>query len=168
MMSQTRRPDLWDAALEQAAEWYTLLRSDEAMDHDRQRGSNELAKHDAHRDARSPVERASLRFQPLAAGPRRHEAADAYLPAHASLARRLIIVCLALLSSAGVSREHQTCFTQDAPPDREPADIAREASSQGVLITENAPLETSTTNCDGIAQATCRAIRLTRRMSLSG
>lgn len=79
-------------ALEQAAEWFALLWSQEATDADRRRWQAWLDSSDEHRTAWGHVERISGRFQPVQASPERHAAISALNDANSKLKRRRHVV----------------------------------------------------------------------------
>ncbi len=88
-----------DESLEQAAEWYALLRSGQAAQEDRGRWQDWLDADARHREAWSYVERISQRFDPIQRSPARRPATDAYRLAHARLTRRRVLLGLAGVSA---------------------------------------------------------------------
>lgn len=88
--------------LEQAAQWYALLRSGEADADETQRWQRWLAEHPHHQQAWQFVERIGQRFDPLRRSPNRHEAAQALRTSRAgSIKRRQVLLGLAAIGSVG-------------------------------------------------------------------
>ncbi|WP_415138648.1 FecR domain-containing protein [Ottowia sp.] len=81
-------PEPSHQAMEQAAEWFALLRSGEATDAERGQWQAWLDSSDEHRQAWGCVERVSHRFAPIKQSPDRHTAATAYREANGKLLRR--------------------------------------------------------------------------------
>lgn len=95
---QAAAPGLYavtDESLEQAAEWYALLRSGQAAQEDHGRWQAWLAADARHREAWSYVERISQRFDPIQRSPARRPATDAYRLARSRLTRRRALLGLA-------------------------------------------------------------------------
>ena len=89
--------------MEQAAEWYALLRSGEASDHDRTLWRTWLDDDPQHRRAWSYVEAISHRFGPLQSTPDPKRTADNLWAANArTLQRRRLLTCFALLAGTGL------------------------------------------------------------------
>ncbi|WP_373797689.1 FecR domain-containing protein [Achromobacter insuavis] len=84
-----------DDSLEQAAEWYALLRSGQAAADDHGRWQAWLDADARHREAWSYVERISQRFDPIQRSPVRRPATEAYRLARARLTRRRVVLGLA-------------------------------------------------------------------------
>lgn len=86
-------------ALEQAAEWFALLRSGEASPVDQNNWQGWLAAHAEHRHAWQYVERISGRFEPIQNSSNRQAAVQSYCLANQRLGRRrqllLGLVCRA-------------------------------------------------------------------------
>ena len=90
-------------AMEQAAAWFTLLRSGAATEADQTRWRAWLAGTEDSRAAWAFVERVSQRFQPLQTGASPRLAADALQRAGSHLARRRIVLgAAAMAGGAGV------------------------------------------------------------------
>lgn len=89
------------AAMQQAAEWYALLRSGEASDSDRHAWQAWLAQKREHRDAWTYAETIAQRFEPVRAPELRHAAADTLHGTRAKpLSRRRVLGMLAMLGGA--------------------------------------------------------------------
>lgn len=89
-------------AMEQAAEWYALLRSGEATDEDRALWQAWLDSGLDHRRAWSYVEAVSRGFAPLRATSDPRRTADNLWAAHArTLQRRRLLACVAALAGTG-------------------------------------------------------------------
>ncbi|OJX03905.1 MAG: iron dicitrate transport regulator FecR [Burkholderiales bacterium 70-64] len=89
-------------AMEQAAEWYALLRSGEATDDDRALWEAWLDGDPDHRRAWRYVEAVSRGFEPLRATPDPRCTADNLWAAHArTLQRRRLLACVAVLAGTG-------------------------------------------------------------------
>ena len=86
------------AAMQQAAEWYALLRSGEASDSDRHAWQAWLNQKREHRDAWTYAETIAQRFEPMRAPETRHAAVDALHGARSKpLSRRRVLGVLAML-----------------------------------------------------------------------
>lgn len=86
------------AAMQQAAEWFALLRSGEASDSDRHAWQAWLNQKREHRDAWAHAETIAQRFEPMRAPEARHAAVDALHGARTkSLSRRRVLGVLAML-----------------------------------------------------------------------
>lgn len=91
-------------ALEQAAEWFALLRSGEATADERRRWQTWLERAQENRTAWGYVERISSQFQPVQSSPGRDAAAKGYCAANSRMARRRqMLFGLAVLSGTGLS-----------------------------------------------------------------
>ncbi|MCD0504173.1 FecR/PupR family sigma factor regulator, partial [Bordetella petrii] len=86
--------------MEQAAEWFALLRSGEASAADREQWRQWLAGADEHRQAWHYVEHVGRRFEPLQASPQRETAVRAFGKAAAEGPRRQRRVVLGTLIAA--------------------------------------------------------------------
>ncbi|MDH0683319.1 FecR domain-containing protein [Achromobacter animicus] len=91
-------------ALEQAAEWFALLRSGEATPDERRRWQSWLERAQENRTAWGYVERISSQFQPVQSSPGRDAAAKGYCMANSRMARRRqMLFGLAALAGTGLS-----------------------------------------------------------------
>lgn len=91
-------------ALEQAAEWFALLRSGEATADERRRWQTWLERAQENRTAWGYVERISSQFQPVQSSPGRDAAAKGYCAANSRMARRRqMLLGLAALAGTGLS-----------------------------------------------------------------
>ncbi|MFT3815561.1 MAG: FecR domain-containing protein [Acidovorax sp.] len=90
-------------AMEQAAEWFSLLQSGSATDADRARWQQWLAAAEDSRAAWAFVERVSQRFQPLQVDAAPRLAADALQMANRRLARRRTVLAVATITGAGAT-----------------------------------------------------------------
>lgn len=91
-------------ALEQAAEWFALLRSGEATPDERRRWQSWLERAQENRTAWGYVERISSQFQPVQSSPGRDAAAKGYCTANSRMARRRqMLFGLAALAGTGLS-----------------------------------------------------------------
>jgi len=91
-------------ALEQAAEWFALLRSGEATPDERRRWQTWLERAQGNRTAWGYVERISSQFQPVQSSPGRDAAAKGYCAANSRMARRRqMLFGLAALAGTGLS-----------------------------------------------------------------
>ncbi|MFT3815821.1 MAG: FecR domain-containing protein [Acidovorax sp.] len=89
--------------MEQAAEWYALLRSGEATDAEHSQWQAWIDLSDEHRQAWGYVERISHRFTPIKQSPDRHTATNAYREANEkALRRRQTLLGLAALAGTGL------------------------------------------------------------------
>ncbi|ATI01516.1 FecR domain-containing protein [Alcaligenes faecalis] len=90
-------------ALEQAAEWFALLRSDEASAQDQQRWQGWLAAQAEHRKAWQYVERISGRFEPIQSSDSRQAAVQSYCMANRRMGRRRqLLLGLGTLAGSGL------------------------------------------------------------------
>ncbi len=91
------------AALEQAAEWFALLRSDEASAKDHKNWQNWLAAQAEHRKAWQYVERISGRFEPIQNSSNRQAAVQSFCLANQRMGRRRqLLLGLGTLAGAGL------------------------------------------------------------------
>lgn len=90
-------------ALEQAAEWFALLRSGEATTADRNAWQAWHQSADAHRIAWTQVEHIGRRFQPIQSAPRPLDAVSAYRNAGVNTGRRRIVLGLATAAGTGLA-----------------------------------------------------------------
>ncbi|CAB3686227.1 Protein FecR [Achromobacter animicus] len=91
-------------ALEQAAEWFALLRSGEATPDERRRWQSWLERAQENRTAWGYVERISSQFQPVQSSPGRDAVAKGYCMANSRMARRRqMLFGLAALAGTGLS-----------------------------------------------------------------
>lgn len=91
-------------ALEQAAEWFALLRSGEATADERRRWQTWLDRAQENRTAWRYVERISSQFLPVQASPGREAAAKGFCAANSRMARRRqMLLGLAALAGTGLS-----------------------------------------------------------------
>lgn len=98
---QTLEPSF--SALEQAAEWFALLRSGEASPDDQNNWQNWLAAQAEHRQAWQYVERISGRFEPIQNSSNRQAAVQSYCLANQRLGRRRqLLLGLGTLAGAGL------------------------------------------------------------------
>lgn len=88
-------------AMEQAAAWFSLLQSGTATDTDRARWQDWLARTEDNRAAWAFIDRVSQRFQPLQTDTSPRLAADALQVANRRLARRRIVLGVAVMAGAG-------------------------------------------------------------------
>lgn len=96
---QTPSPQI----LQQAAEWFVLLRSGEATEDDRNNWRNWLEQDPAHKHAWGYVESISRRFEPVQAENRKDAAVAAFHNARGKLIkRRQILNSIALLAGGGL------------------------------------------------------------------
>lgn len=97
-------PEPSHRALEQAAEWFALLRSGEATPEERRQWEAWLDGAQEHRTAWRYVERISSQFQPVQASPSRESAAKGFCAANSRLARRRqLLLGLGALAGTGLS-----------------------------------------------------------------
>lgn len=90
-------------AMEQAAEWYALLGSEEATETDRKRWLTWLAHDPEHQQAWQYVEQVSRRFAPLQSTPDPRRTAEGLWEAHTRLLqRRRVLAGIAGLAGAGL------------------------------------------------------------------
>ncbi|SAI68898.1 transmembrane sensor [Bordetella ansorpii] len=89
------------AALEQAAQWFALLRSGEATSADRAAWQAWRDGADTHRAAWSQVEQVGRLFQPIQSTTRPRDAVGAYRAATTQAARRRFVLGVAALAGAG-------------------------------------------------------------------
>lgn len=87
-------------AMEQAAAWFSLLQSGTATDTDRARWQDWLARTEDNRAAWAFIDRVSQRFQPLQTDTSPRLAADALQVARRRLARRRIVLGVAVMAGA--------------------------------------------------------------------
>lgn len=91
------------SALEQAAEWFALLRSGEASPDDQNNWQNWLAAQAEHRQAWQYVERISGRFEPIQNSSNRQAAVQSYCLANQRLGRRRqLLLGLGALAGGGL------------------------------------------------------------------
>jgi len=89
--------------MEQAAEWYALLGSEEATATDRKRWLTWLAHDPEHQQAWQYVEQVSRRFAPIQSTPDPRRAAEGLWEAHTRLLqRRRVLAGIAGLAGAGL------------------------------------------------------------------
>ncbi|RQO36552.1 iron dicitrate transport regulator FecR [Herminiimonas sp. KBW02] len=89
--------------MQQAAEWFVLLRSGTASDEDRNNWRNWLEQDASHQDAWGYVENISRRFEPVQSDSRKDAAVAAFHNARSKLLkRRQILNGIALLAGGGV------------------------------------------------------------------
>lgn len=89
-------------AMEQAAEWFALLRSGEASASDRESWQSWLDSNNDNRQAWHYVEIISQRFAPIQSSPDRQAAATAYQKANSGqLSRRQVLLGLAVMAGSG-------------------------------------------------------------------
>lgn len=88
-------------AMEQAAAWFSLLQSGTATDTDRARWQDWLARTEDNRAAWAFIDRVSQCFQPLQTDTSPRLAADALQVANRRLARRRIVLGVAVMAGAG-------------------------------------------------------------------
>lgn len=92
-----------DQVLQQAAEWFALLRSGDASDTDRRNWRIWLEQDTTHQDAWGYVEIISRRFEPVQSDSSKHAAVTAFQNAHGKLLkRRQILNGIALLAGGGL------------------------------------------------------------------
>ncbi len=92
-----------DTALQQAAEWFALLRSGEANEIDRSNWQLWLAQDITHQDAWAYVEIISRRFEPVQSESSKHAAVKAFQTAHSKLIkRRQVLNGIVLLAGGGL------------------------------------------------------------------
>jgi len=92
-----------DRALQEAAEWFALLRSGEASEADRSRWRAWLAASSENQAVWSRVEHLSSRLEPITSSPDRHLAVDAFTVARTRLLqRRRLLLGLAGLAGGGL------------------------------------------------------------------
>ncbi|MEN4921226.1 FecR domain-containing protein [Achromobacter spanius] len=97
-------PEPSHRALEQAAEWFALLRSGEATDEEQRRWQAWLDGAQEHRTAWRYVERISGQFKPLQASPSREAAVKGFCSANTRMARRRqMLLGLGALAGTGLS-----------------------------------------------------------------
>ena len=90
------------ASLQQAAQWYALLRADDASERDRLRWREWVEAHPQHRQAWSHVENVSRQFDPLAASTERRAATIALDAAdRPAFSRRQLLGALMAVPAAG-------------------------------------------------------------------
>lgn len=88
--------------LEEAAQWFALLRSDRVTEHDRSRWQAWLDQHASHRLAWQQVENVDRRFQSLQSETQRHAAQKALQSANPQRSRRRALGAIAAVSTAGL------------------------------------------------------------------
>ncbi|WYX21194.1 DUF4880 domain-containing protein [Achromobacter xylosoxidans] len=91
------------AVLEQAAQWFALLQSEEATATDREAWRRWCDSAEAHRAAWAQVERVGQLFRPIQTAPDPHGAVGAYRAATANATRRRVVLGLALVAGAGLT-----------------------------------------------------------------
>lgn len=89
-----------DRALQEAADWFALLRSGEASEADRSRWRAWLAASSENQAVWSRVEHLSGRLEPIASSPERHLAVDAFKVAHTRMIQRRRLL-LGMVGMAG-------------------------------------------------------------------
>lgn len=92
-----------DKVLQQAAEWFALLRSGDAREVDRNNWRIWLEEDAIHQDAWGYVEAISRRFEPVQSEDGKHAAVKAFQAAHSKLIkRRQVLSSIALFASGGL------------------------------------------------------------------
>ena len=104
-----------DRALQEAAEWFALLRSGEAGEADRSRWRAWLAASPENQAIWSRVEHLSSRLEPIASSPDRHLAVDAFTVARTRLIQRRRLL-LGLVGLAGTGLLGWTSWKHSALP----------------------------------------------------
>jgi transmembrane sensor len=99
-------------AMEEAAEWYALLRTGQASAAEQQKWKQWLGRDAEHRQAWSYVERIDRRFSPLQSSPDREAAVSAFHRAISAAPRRRRQVLLGLAGSLGLSWLGWTAWRQ--------------------------------------------------------
>ncbi|MGV2905182.1 FecR domain-containing protein [Achromobacter sp. MYb9] len=102
-MTVMASPEPSHRAMEEAAEWYALLRTGDASAADQQKWKQWLARDDAHQQAWRYVERVGRRFAPLQASPDRDAAVAAFHQTVSAAPRRRRQVLLGLAGGLGLS-----------------------------------------------------------------
>lgn len=102
-MTVTVSPEPSHRAMEEAAEWYALLRTGQASLAEQQKWKQWLGRDDAHRLAWSYVERVGRRFSPLQSSPDRDAAVAALHQTVSAAPRRRRQVLLGLAGALGLS-----------------------------------------------------------------
>ncbi|NMK45421.1 FecR family protein [Achromobacter sp. Bel] len=111
-MTVTLSPEPSHRAMEEAAEWYALLRTGQASAAEQQKWNQWLGRDDAHRLAWSYVERVGRRFSPLQSSPDRDAAVAAFHQTVSTAPRRRRQVLLGLAGTLGLSWLGWTAWRQ--------------------------------------------------------
>lgn len=92
-----------ESVLQQAAEWFALLRSGDASEKDRGNWHRWLEQDASHQDAWGYVETISRRFEPVQSDSSKHAAVEAFQTAHSKLIkRRQVLNGIALFAGGGL------------------------------------------------------------------
>ncbi len=92
-----------ESVLQQAAEWFALLRSGDASEIDRENWQRWLAQHVSHQKAWGFVEAISQRFDPVQSENSKHAAVKAFQTAHSKLIkRRQVLNGIAIVVGSGL------------------------------------------------------------------